>query len=204
MDADKAAVGAVVARSLGLKGMLTRIPAEVLPRLRTGLRLRRCKKYYTNDSDRVAFLQSAGYSSVPTEEEAYEIIETRFGIDRSLLTQIQPPTDTYNCHGYTFTDGDVWINDDQVQNILDDNGYSVTTDPVVGDIVIYTESGGITHSGVITEVSGNVVKKVVSKWGATGLYEHAPDDAPNIYGAWEVYHTDRDNGNLLRTEPSNQ
>jgi hypothetical protein len=44
MDADKAAVGAVVARSLGLKGMLTRIPAEVLPRLRTGLRLRRCKK----------------------------------------------------------------------------------------------------------------------------------------------------------------
>jgi hypothetical protein len=42
MDADKAAVGAVVARSLGLKGMLTDLPTQVLPRLRTGLRLRRC------------------------------------------------------------------------------------------------------------------------------------------------------------------
>ncbi|MBN2006745.1 MAG: DUF4157 domain-containing protein [Anaerolineae bacterium] len=48
MDADKAAVGAVVARSMGMKGMMRNLPAQVMPQLRTGLRLRRCPKPKVN------------------------------------------------------------------------------------------------------------------------------------------------------------
>lgn len=44
MDADRAAIGAVAGNWLGLKGMLRGIPSQALPRLRTGLGLRRCCK----------------------------------------------------------------------------------------------------------------------------------------------------------------
>ncbi|CAG0933352.1 hypothetical protein TFLX_03018 [Thermoflexales bacterium] len=42
LDADHAAIGAVASKWLGTKDMLSHLPQEVLPRLRTGLGLRRC------------------------------------------------------------------------------------------------------------------------------------------------------------------
>ncbi|MCI0663747.1 MAG: hypothetical protein L0220_22015, partial [Acidobacteria bacterium] len=118
----------------------------------------------------------------------------------SKVSKVASPTNDYDCHGFVFLSGKGWINDDQVDAILTDNSYSVTTTPAVGDIVIYRNGGAITHSGIITAVSGATVTKVRSKWGRLGLYDHAPSDVPPTYGGWTAYHTTRPGGHNLRQE----
>ena len=60
----------------------------------------------------------------------------------------------FNCHGFTFTDGMAWIQPDQVQAILDGDGYKEITEPVVGGIFVqYDEDGMAWHSGKIKEVN---------------------------------------------------
>jgi len=113
------------------------------------------------------------------------------------------PTDSYDCHGWTFTGGSDWINDDQVQQILNDNGYqSVELGAVlVGDLVIYRHEGNITHSGVVTEVDENGMPILIeSKWGRLGRYLHAPDRVPPNYGQPQYYHTARGSHQLAHTD----
>jgi hypothetical protein len=80
--------------------------------------------------------------------------------------------------------------------------------PEPGDIVIYkgTEGetkGKIIHSGVVTEVRGNAVIQVKSKWGTEGLYFHNPNFENSLYGNdWKVFRAKRPNGsksNLLKS-----
>jgi hypothetical protein len=118
----------------------------------------------------------------------------------SKVTKVGPPTNDYDCHGYTFLGGKEWIDNDQVPAILADNGYQPTTAPVVGDILIYVFNGEYKHSGIITEVRAGTVTKIQSKWGLWGLYSHHPNDVPPNYGTWTAYHTDRTGGHQLRRE----
>jgi len=117
------------------------------------------------------------------------------------VLQAAPPTDAYNCHGWTFTGGEKWINfPDDVERILEDNGYARVPGGGVqtGDLVIYRKSGEIKHSGIVTAVDGGGnPTQIESKWGAGGRYLHAPGDVPPGYGQPEYWRTSRPNGHLL-------
>lgn len=70
-----------------------------------------------------------------------------------------------DCHGVTFGDSEYWINNDQVNNILQGDNYVQTLNPQVGDILTYRDSSGnVVHSVTVTIVdpSGEVT-------GVTGL-----------------------------------
>lgn len=95
-------------------------------------------------------------------------------------TRTGEPTITTDCHGETFDDGNCWINDEEVQQVLDDDYVVVAGAKQVGDIVVYRDAdGNITHSGTVTAVDGNGnVTEVESKWGSGGKYKHAVDETP--------------------------
>ena len=117
------------------------------------------------------------------------------------VEQVAPPSDRYDCHGWVFTGGEKWINNDQVQQIIDDNGYIIIPPGAVevGDLVIYRDDeGNITHSGVVTAVDENgQPTQIESKWGSLGRYLHGPGDVPDSYGDPEYYRSDRPNGHRL-------
>lgn len=52
-----------------------------------------------------------------------------------------------DCHGYTFTDNGLWINDSEVNGLLEGDGYLETTEEK-SDIVIYSNMGEVVHSAV--------------------------------------------------------
>lgn len=97
------------------------------------------------------------------------------------VTVGKDPDAGYDCHGLTFKSGKQFINNDQVQKIIDDQGWKPPANGKAqkGDIVVYRKGGSITHSGIVEDVdnAGNVTK-VRSKWGPWGEYVHAPDDVP--------------------------
>lgn len=118
---------------------------------------------------------------------------------RSLLPKLELqdlPTYVYDCHGKTFGNKEVWINNDQVAKILRDDDYSILEDgetPQIGDIVIYVKDGAITHSGFVHDVGSGVVTKIQSKWGMTADWVHHPSDVPQNYGEWIVYRKRKEN-----------
>jgi hypothetical protein len=117
------------------------------------------------------------------------------------VQKLGPPTDSYNCHGYTFTKGHKWVSCDQVEKILNDNGYQQVNNPRAGDIVVYRHPGGggcdrgchpgdITHTGKVVQIDdqGPIIE---SKWGRLGLYRHRPNEVPRCYGTPTYYRINR-------------
>lgn len=210
-DADRSAIGAIASLWGGAKGTLKNTAKNTMPRLRSGIQLSRCQDstpsrqqprsiQYETNLGRVVNSSTSGYPGQPDiSQQTADAVLGQIGLT-GRVNQIGPPTNSYNCHGYTFSNSSRWVNDDQVPRILTDNGYSVTTTPAVNDIVIYRFSGNITHSGVITGVSGNTVTEVTSKWGRAPLYRHAPDLVPPTYGPWRAYTTTRSGGHTLRRQ----
>lgn len=201
-EADVAAVGAVSSLWLGTQGAITGIGRQALPRMRSGLRLQSCvkTKYVTNRGGDVESVGNADPSQPDLSQAVADaaIMQTKpFGL-LPKLTKLAPPTDRYDCHGYTFTNGDVFIHDNQVDDILKDNGYLVTTDPKIGDIVIYRVNGKVKHSGIITAVAGGKVTRINSKWGRLNLYSHAPQHVPETYGTFTPWHSNRAGKHKLR------
>jgi hypothetical protein len=194
-DADVAAVGAVSSLWLGAQGAISGVGRNALPRMRSRLRLQSCvkTKYVTNRGGDVESVGNADPSQPDLSQAVADaaIMKTEpLGL-LPKLTKLAPPTDRYDCHGYTFTNGDVFIHDNQVDDILKDNGYLVTTDPKIGDIVIYRFNGEVKHSGIITAVAGGKVTRINSKWGRLNLFSHAPQDVPATYGTFTPWHSDR-------------
>ncbi|MFQ6063557.1 MAG: hypothetical protein ACE5J9_10350 [Methanosarcinales archaeon] len=104
------------------------------------------------------------------------------------LEQVGHATYEYDCHGKTFGCKKIWINNDQVQKILDDGGFKkVEGKAKVGDIVVYKKNSMIIHTGIVHRVDekGKVVK-VQSKWGLGPDWIHDPNDVPPGYGTWTV------------------
>jgi hypothetical protein len=191
-NADGSAIGAVASLWGGTKVALRNIARNAVPRLKSGLQLQGCgPKFVTNRGATVETLSSGAPPLDPDVSEPAADAQLSSMNLLTKVTKLKPPTNDYDCHGFTFLGGDRWINDGEVEAILKDNGYSVTAAPVVGDIVVYRSGGNITHSGVIVGVSGTTVTLVESKWGRLGLYRHAPADVPPTYGLWMAYHTDR-------------
>lgn len=201
-DADVAAVGAVSSLWLGAQNAITGIGREALPRMRSGLRLQSCEKtkYITNRGGDVESVGDADPSQPDLSQAVADetIKQTKPPGLLPKLKKLTPPSDRYDCHGYTFTSGDVFIHDNQVDKILKDNGYLVTTDPKIGDIVIYRVNGEVRHSGIITAVAGGKVTRVNSKWGRLNLFSHAPQDVPASYGSFTPWHSERSGKHKLR------
>lgn len=117
---------------------------------------------------------------------------------------IDDPTSMYNCFGRAFDRAQSWLDwtgpgedsTEQIEEILDDNDYA--TAGQVGRpccVIIYRgPDGNITHAGLVLEVDGSGAPTIVlSKWGALGLYRHAPDHCPYVPpwapagSTWEVW-----------------
>ena len=201
-DADVAAVGAVSSLWLGAQGAISGIGHEALPRMRSSLRLQSCvkTKYVTN---RGGDVESVGNADPSQPDLSQAVADATIKQTKPLgllpkLTKLASPTDRYDCHGYTFTSGDVFIHDNQVDDILKDNGYLVTATPQIGDIVIYRVGGEVRHSGIITAVAGGKVTRINSKWGRLNLFSHAPQDVPATYGTFRPWHSDRAGKHKLR------
>jgi hypothetical protein len=122
-------------------------------------------------------------------------------VQAGQVVQTGKPTDSYDCHGLPFTGSARWINNDQVQKILDDNGYAKRDagKVQVGDLVVY-RNGGIRHTGIVTKVAGGNAVEIESKWGRAGQYKHRPQDVPASYGMPEYQFSARANGHLLNTK----
>jgi hypothetical protein len=118
------------------------------------------------------------------------------------VLHVGPPTPDYNCHGWVFLGGRHWLCDEQVDQVLEDNGYCPVSDPRPGDVLVYRDGEGTAvHSGVV-RTAGDGLVLVESKWGSLGRYLHAPTD--HIYGdVSRTYYRSPRRGHLLTLhEPS--
>jgi hypothetical protein len=95
-------------------------------------------------------------------------------------------TRNFNCHAFVHASSHAWFED--IAAFLRDDYFQFTPgNLLVGDAVVYVKDNQITHSGVISQLSGNSITKVRSKWGAYPLVEHPPTSVPSIYGAIVYY-----------------
>jgi hypothetical protein len=139
-----------------------------------------------------------------TQEEVNKQLK-QWGL-QERVEQTGPPTDSYNCHGYTFAKGAAWLGTNYwAAKVIDvDNGYEKVAPGEVrtGDVAVYrpTGSGTITHTGVVTQTADGAATQVESKWGRLGRYKHAPGDVPPIYGSPNYHRSAREGGNNLRQE----
>ena len=135
---------------------------------------------------------------IRTSEEMAEMENTvldQLTNNRNLI-RVCGPDDRTNCHGWVFTGGRNWLSTDNVESILEDNGYRPVSTPAVGDLAIFRDanSKAITHTALVRIVSGEP-PVVESKWGWMGVFLHAVDQS--CYGTcFTYYHSDR-NGHLL-------
>ena len=92
--------------------------------------------------------------------------------------QTKPDTrmDT-DCHGVTFANGEYWINDDEVDKILDKGGYKPTNQPQTGDILVYREGEAVVHSVTVTKV--DALGKVTEVSGLGGIESVEHTDTPD-------------------------
>jgi hypothetical protein len=101
-------------------------------------------------------------------------------------------TAQYDCHGLTFDSSNSFIDNKYAEDLARYQGYRPlrvcpqTSEPRVGDIVIYRKSGRVTHSGRVVGRNGQVIR-VHSKWGYWPDYEHDIDKVPDAYGTPEFW-----------------
>lgn len=118
------------------------------------------------------------------------------------VIRLAAPTGDCNCHGWTFTGGRFAIRGQDVPLILDDNGYRQVSEPQPGDLALYTAtSGEVTHTGVVRSIdpqSGLIL--IESKWGALGVYLHAPKVQP--FGEQYAYYRSERPGHQIAIVPA--
>lgn len=90
----------------------------------------------------------------------------------------------YDCHGMTFGNSQVWINNDQVPAILKGDSYTPITQPRLGDIVVYRDVDGVQHSATVTYIDMRTgAVSVTGKGGVTPSPETTPVK-PGPDGGW--------------------
>jgi hypothetical protein len=99
---------------------------------------------------------------------------------------VRDATMTYNCHAFVHANRHAWFQD--IGPFLRDDYYQYTPGTLlVGDAVVYVKDNQITHSGFITQLIGNQIIELRSKWGAWPEVLHAPTNVPPIYGSIVYY-----------------
>jgi hypothetical protein len=95
-----------------------------------------------------------------------------------------------NCHGWVFSRGRYFINDDGVEMILADNGYFVVKEPAAGDVIVYRdEDRRILHTGLVRAVDDGAIW-IESKWGVGRRFIHHPEDQ-SYSDQFAYYRTER-------------
>jgi hypothetical protein len=111
------------------------------------------------------------------------------------LLCLAPPDSECNCHGWVFLGGHHWLEDSDVELIVQDNDYQTVAEPRVGDLVLYRGiADEIRHSGLVVAVAAGGQVLVESKWGDQGVYVHVPELG---YGR-HVYYRSARAGHLVR------
>jgi hypothetical protein len=101
-----------------------------------------------------------------------------------------PAGDHTNCFGWVFTGGQYWLEHDQVETILKDNGYRVVATAWPGDLVVYRDGETISHAAIVRAVCDDGAVLVEGKWGWMGVFMHPVDDS--CYGEnYTLYRSDR-------------
>ena len=131
--------------------------------------------------------------------ETLNIMESAMASERGLNLQMircSPPDADSDCHGWVFVDAQWWIIGEDVQLILDDNGYQQVAAPQPGDLVVYRDGPKlITHSGVVFSAAPDGSVLIESKWAWLGTYLHPPEANP--YGGQPVYYRSERMGHRL-------
>jgi hypothetical protein len=147
-------------------------------------------------TDRGRVIPVFRYSTSNTPERALAISESLKSDTDSTAIFRAPPDPRANCHGWLFTGGRFLIKGDDVQQILDDNGYGRVSEPEAGDIVVYRDNSGyISHTGLVRGILDDDTIIIESKWGVEGTYLHAPEAQP-FSQVFDFYRSPR-SGHLL-------
>jgi hypothetical protein len=142
------------------------------------------------ENEQCGSLSSTQYSQVSLFEKDYS--EALF---KGQLTPI------YNCHGLTFASKRTGIfPDSEIEKILVDDKYieiKAEKDVLPGDIVIYYDENGISHSGMVIQVDlprtdFDLIRiMILSKWGRHKEVIHNVNYSPYSLGLkryWRVNH----------------
>ena len=119
--------------------------------------------------------------------------------ERHPNATLRSSTAIYNCMGLVFASRRTGVFMDQLETIIEDDGYeklSNLNEIQIGDIVFYKHKDQVTHVGIVAHVesistSGPPVITVLSKWGVHGEYVHSVNDVPDEYGEVKEYWTER-------------
>jgi hypothetical protein len=103
--------------------------------------------------------------------------------------------DYCNCHGWVFTGGRYWVGGDDVDQILEDNGYQPASQPRPGDLAIFREAGKVSHTAVVRAVGEGLPVLVEGKWGWMGVFLHGVGDS--CYGTNYTYYRSPREGHVL-------
>lgn len=117
--------------------------------------------------------------SATEKKECVEYVKKNFPSAKKL----REPTLKYNCHSYawysTGTANAHWMNDpskywkDKSYKKYANSAGSIPAKVTKGSKVVYWDGNAVIHSAIVASS-----KKLKSKWGMLGLYEHAPKDCP--------------------------
>jgi hypothetical protein len=101
-----------------------------------------------------------------------------------------------NCHGWVFTRGEYLLREEEVEQILSDNGYVPCKTPRAGDLIVYRNPDGtISHTGVVQMSFLGRVPLIESKWGMGARFMHPPEVQP--YGNHYTYYHSARQGHAL-------
>ena len=142
------------------------------------------------------------FESAEQHRQFLAALETKFlentNQDPKTVYKLLEPFPAANCHGWILTGGQYGVCDTELLSILEDNGYVATADVQHGDIVVFTHTGQVKHTGVVrVDASGSLF--VESKWGPFGVYLHAIDNHP-FAKTFTFYRSPR-SGHLLTIVP---
>jgi hypothetical protein len=131
-------------------------------------------------------------------EASLELPEAKFLKDSHLDSEVirrAPADPRTNCHGWVFTGGRFMLSPDDVELILEENGYTEVQEPHPGDLVVYRHGGAVAHTAIIRYVAEGQPVMVESKWGQMGVFLHPADKCS--YGPDYTFHRSPRNGHLL-------
>lgn len=106
-----------------------------------------------------------------------------------------------DCHGVSFADGQYWINNNQVDEILSGDNYSQLSGGYMsGDVVVYYDSSGnVVHSATISSTNGTASGTIVYGQGGLESQNHY-DNIVNAYSAYSTYMAYRGDGDRQLTQ----
>jgi RHS repeat-associated protein len=129
-------------------------------------------KFYPTSGQYLAEGQS-GQTSIFQDGYILANDGTKIDVRYNHLRNIR--SENFDCHGLTFTDGIFWINDKQIDKLLDADGYVKSTTPEIGNVMIQrNKAGEVIHSATVIGV--DLKKGEVTVTEALGVIAFKQED----------------------------